>query len=112
MAKIRPNSKGGSITYFGAPSPPPSAEKGETQEQITRLTQLMIGVIIVLFIGFVTMFATVGTLVWNAHMWGRDTYQTLIKELNDNNNKIDSLTNEINILQSSQKNNCNIPIVK
>jgi len=89
------------------------------KKQIGQLNSLMGLIIIVLFVGFITLLATVGTLVWNAHIWGANTYQVLIKELNDNNNKIDFftnkidfLTNEINILQSSQKNNCNIPATK
>ncbi len=86
--------------------------KGELESKVDILSFLMGAVIVVLVIGFITLLGTVATLVWNAHMWGSDTYQILIKELNDNNNKIDSLTNEVSFLQSSQKNNCNMPIEK
>lgn len=68
----------------------PSPTEGP-QQQINLLTIIMVGVIIVLLIGFITMFATVGTLVWNAHLFGQSTYQELINNLKEQNDKIDIL---------------------
>lgn len=93
MAKKSFNSKKVIPSPVNIPSPVDT--EGSTQEQINRLTQLMVGVILVLFIGFITLFGVVATLVWNAHLFGQSTYQELIKELNEQSIKADLLFDEL-----------------
>jgi len=75
-------------------------EKIEKQEeQIRTLTQIMFAVVLVLLVAVGAMFATVGTLVWNAHLFGQDTYQKLVNELGEQNNKIDTLLQELSEIE-------------
>lgn len=64
---------------------------GKLEKKIREIHLLIVGLVVVLFIGFASMFTTVGTLVWNAHIFGRDTYQELVRELYKTNTKIEVL---------------------
>jgi len=66
------------------------------EDKMNWMGGVMVAIIIILVMGFVSLLATTGTLVWNAHMWGVNTYQDLVKELDDNNDEIDSLSNKVN----------------
>ena len=66
-------------------------ESKRHKEEIGKLTQLLFVVVIVLLVGVGTMIATVGSLVWNAHMHEQGTYQKLIDELEKQNDKLDIL---------------------
>ncbi len=59
------------------------------KEDIEKLNRTMLFVVIVLLMAMGAMFVTVGTLVWNAHLWSADIYRGFIKELDENNDKME-----------------------
>ena len=73
------------------------------EDKMNWMWGIIVAIIIILVMGFVSLLATVGTLVWNAQMFGANTYQALVKELDTNNTNINTLINKID------QNNCVIP---
>lgn len=74
---------------------PELLKEGSTQEQIKTLTQIMFAVVIILLVAVGAMFATVGSLVWNAHNLSTATYQELLNELEEQNDKIDIILEKV-----------------
>jgi len=56
---------------------------------------IVIAVIVVLFIGFATMFAAFATLLWQAWTEKAATYQSLVDKVNAQNEKIDLLNQQL-----------------
>jgi len=69
--------------------------QGTTQKDVDRLYLLMAGVIIVLFIGFVTSFIAVGGLIVNYESERQATYQNLDNQVQSQNAQIQVLTNQL-----------------
>jgi len=59
---------------------------GETEWRLKTLEYVMLGAIIILVVGFITMFVALGTLIWNAHIWSGDIYREFIDKLDNYNN--------------------------
>ena len=65
--------------------------RSELHEATSRMDWLLGGVILVLLVGFVTMFATVGGLILDAQRFKTETYQDLVNKVNDTNTKLDTV---------------------
>ena len=69
----------------------PKPKKGTLGKRVDSMEKMQMAVIVVLVVGFITLFVAVIGMLLNAQMWGADTYKILLQELNENNNKIDKL---------------------
>lgn len=74
------------------------------KKESERLKVIMIGVVIVLFIGFSVMFFALGTLIWNTHIWTASIYRGFIGELNEYNDKSEMLYKELKIYNKLKTN--------
>lgn len=76
--------------------------KEDVQEIVDKATErinlLLIGVIVVLFIGFLTLLFSLAGLMIQAWQYRTPTYQSLIDQLQQQNDEIKSLSSEIQIL--------------
>ncbi len=61
-------------------------------EATRRMDLLLTGVIVVLFLGFITLLVTVAGLVLDANRFKAETYQNLVNQVNASNTKLDQLT--------------------
>lgn len=74
------------------------ATKADVEAAKTRNDNLMTGVVIVLFIGFISTFITGLGLIIDAWRFKAETYQNLVNQVATQNAKIDILTNKIHSL--------------
>jgi hypothetical protein len=89
-----------------APPAPPSAERlaGEPitqpgQSQLNKLFQdIILGVIIVMFIGFAGAFIAVGGMIVNYESQRQATFEEMKDQVTAQNAKIDNLSTKIEIL--------------
>lgn len=65
------------------------------EKRVEQLNNLMMGGVIVLFIGFAAMFGTIATLVISHFDSSSSSYQELQAQVESQNTKIDDLTNEL-----------------
>lgn len=90
-----------------SPPPPeikePLTEEGELEKEINKINNILFVVILVILVALGAMFATVGSLVWNAHTFSASIYQNLVNEIDEINDKIDILSQEISNLEIQQK---------
>lgn len=68
-------------------------ERFATKGEVESLNKIMIGIIIVLFLGFVSILVTVIGFTLDAFRYKQATYQTLIDKVDEQNSKIESLLN-------------------
>jgi len=74
-----------------------------TKDQVTqmvdaatkRIDLLLTGVVVVLFIGFLTLLFALGAMMVDGWQYRAPTYQDLINQINAQNAKIDLLTKKI-----------------
>ena len=69
--------------------------KGDTEGRLKMLEYIVTGAIIVLVVGFVTMFGVVAMLIWNTTLWTADVYREFIQELDEHNNNFEILEKEL-----------------
>ncbi len=61
--------------------------------RIKFLNNVVIGILVVLFLGFAGMFIATGALMIDSFRSKQATYQSLVDKVNEQNNKIDTLVN-------------------
>ena len=73
-----------------------SQERGqETKRRLDRMDIIMAGVIIVLFIGFASMYVAFSALNDDSNGQKQATYQSLINQIQNQNTQIQVLTNQL-----------------
>lgn len=82
---------------------------GKLEEKMGWISNIVIAIIVILVMGFVSLLGTTASLVWNAHMWGANTYQSLEKEIHNNNDKLNSLIENIGKVSTSSINSSSEP---
>lgn len=69
--------------------------KGKLEADVESMKSLIVFVLIILTLGFATIAITVVGLVLNAQMWGANTYQQVIIEMQKNNYNTESLNSDL-----------------
>jgi len=70
-------------------------EKAETTKRLDRLDYLMGAIIVVLLVGFVTMFIAVFGIFRDNESASQATYQNLVNQVQTQNAQIQVLTNQV-----------------
>lgn len=81
---------------------PPSGQTPAKAEDVDLLKWLMIGVVIVLLVGFAAAFISIGGYVVQSEASKQGTYQNLVDKISEQNRKIDNLTEKIQTISNEK----------
>ncbi len=70
------------------------------EKRLKMIENIVLAAVLVLAVGFITMFVAFGTLIWNAHIWSADIYREFIDKLNESNAKSELFLEKIKSLES------------
>lgn len=73
-----------------------AATKKDLHDATQRIDKIMVGVIVVIAFGFITLCVTAAGFVMDSYRFKTETYQNLVNKVIEQNTKIDTLTNKIN----------------